>query len=160
VVVGDPAKATDDAICVPVIVALVMSAATIKPLVTACVLPAKWAMPTPGEEDVTHDAHAMVPVLVIVPPVMGEVVATLVTVPPPPLAAVQLARIFVPSDFNVTVSLAVKVSVVPEIYVEQLPPSAIVVPLAVHVPPLEVVTVKSTKALAAGVVLVAEPVAK
>ena len=40
-------------------------------------------MPAPGEEDVTHVAQAIVPVVVIVPPVMGEVVAMEVTVPEP-----------------------------------------------------------------------------
>ena len=42
-------------------------------------------MPAPGDEATTHVAQPMVPVVVIVPPVMGEVVAMLVTVP---LAAV------------------------------------------------------------------------
>jgi hypothetical protein len=52
--------------------------------VTVWVDPAKWAMPTPGEEATTQVAHAMVPVEVMVPPVMGLVVAIEVTVPPPP----------------------------------------------------------------------------
>ena len=46
--------------------------------------------------DVTHVAHAIVPVAVIVPPVIGEVVPTLVTVPPPPppaLAQVELWQV-------------------------------------------------------------------
>jgi hypothetical protein len=71
-------------------------------------------MPTPGDDAVTHVAHAIVPVAVMVPPVIGEVVAMLVTVPLPPPAAVHVARIVVPSDFTVTVWLAVSVSVVPD----------------------------------------------
>jgi hypothetical protein len=50
-------------------------------LVAACVLPAKWAMPTPGEEEVTQVGQVMVPIVVIVPPLIGEVVATLLTLP-------------------------------------------------------------------------------
>ena len=49
--------------------------------VTVCVLPAKCAMPTPGEDATTQVAQAIVPVDVIVPPVIGLVVAMLVTVP-------------------------------------------------------------------------------
>jgi hypothetical protein len=50
-------------------------------LVTVWVDPAKWAIPATGDEATTHVAHAIVPVLVIVPPVIGLVVAMLVTVP-------------------------------------------------------------------------------
>jgi len=60
-----------------------MSAVAIVLEVTVCVEPAKWAMPTPGEDATTHVAHAIVPLVVIVPPVIGEVVAMLVTVPDP-----------------------------------------------------------------------------
>ena len=49
--------------------------------VTVCVLPAKCAIPTPGEDATTQVAQAIVPVDVIVPPVIGLVVAMLVTVP-------------------------------------------------------------------------------
>jgi hypothetical protein len=52
-------------------------------LVAVCVDPAKWAIPAAGELATTHVAHAIVPVVVIVPPVIGDVVAMLVTVPPP-----------------------------------------------------------------------------
>jgi hypothetical protein len=41
-------------------------------------------MPAPGDEATTHVGQAIVPVVVIVPPVMGIVVAMLVTVPLPP----------------------------------------------------------------------------
>lgn len=66
---------------VQLVVVILRSALTTDELVTACVEPAKWAMPAPGEDDVTQEAQAIVPVLVIVPPVIGEVVAMLVTVP-------------------------------------------------------------------------------
>lgn len=46
-------------------------------------------MPAPGLDATTHVAQAIVPVVVIGPPVIGAVVAMLVTVPepPPPLPA-------------------------------------------------------------------------
>ena len=50
-------------------------------LVTVCVLPAKCAMPAPGEDATTHVVQVSVPDPVIVPPPRGEVVAILVTVP-------------------------------------------------------------------------------
>ena len=46
-------------------------------------LPAKRAMPAPGEDDVTHVVQVSVPLPVIVPPPSGPVVAIEVTVPPP-----------------------------------------------------------------------------
>ena len=52
-------------------------------LVAVWVEPAKCAMPTPGDDAATHVGQAIVPDEVIVPPVIGEVVAMLVTDPPP-----------------------------------------------------------------------------
>jgi hypothetical protein len=50
-------------------------------LVTVCVEPAKWARPTPGAVATTQVEQVKVPVVVIVPPPSGAVVAMLVTVP-------------------------------------------------------------------------------
>jgi len=64
--------------------------------VTVCVLPAKCAIPTPGEEETTQVAHPMVPVVVIGPPVIGEVVAIEDTV----AAALPLSTKVRPSVFT------------------------------------------------------------
>lgn len=60
-------------------------------LVTACVEPAKWAIPAPGLDDVTQVVQVNVPVVVIVPPPRGAVVAMDVTPPPPPPVTVLAA---------------------------------------------------------------------
>jgi hypothetical protein len=60
-----------------------MSAVAMVELVTVCVEPAKCAMPAPGDDATTQVVQVMVPVLVIGPPPIGDVVAMLVTVPPP-----------------------------------------------------------------------------
>jgi hypothetical protein len=62
-------------------------------LVTVWVEPAKWAIPTPGEDATTQVGHASVPVVVIGPPERGDVVAMFVTVPmlPPPEQPVVVA---------------------------------------------------------------------
>ena len=51
--------------------------------VTVWVLPAKCAIPAPGDEATTQVAQPIVPLVVNVPPVIGELVATDVTVPVP-----------------------------------------------------------------------------
>lgn len=65
------------------IVAAAISAFTTDDEVTVCVDPAKCATPAPGDDAITQVAQAIVPVEVIVPPVIGEVVAIDVTPDPP-----------------------------------------------------------------------------
>ncbi len=65
-------------------------------LVTACVDPAKWAMPTPGDEEVTHVAQAIVlSAERAPPPVIGEVVFTLRAVS---VEACEEIEVTVPAD--------------------------------------------------------------
>ncbi len=65
-------------------------------LVTVCVEPAKCARPTPGEDATMQVVQVIVPVEVIVPPPIGVVVATLVTVPLVVLHVVQVIVIVSP----------------------------------------------------------------
>jgi hypothetical protein len=58
-----------------------MSAVAMVLLVTVCVDPPKCAMPKPGEDATTQVVQVNVPVVVIVPPPKGPVVAIEVTVP-------------------------------------------------------------------------------
>ena len=61
-----------------------------------------------------------------------------------------------PSELMTAVSTPVKANVVPLIYAEQFPPSAIAVPVRVAVAPLAVVILKIENALAAGVAALAD----
>jgi len=64
------------------------------PLVTACVAPAKFAIPAAGDDAVTQVGQESVPVVVIGPPLIGEVVATFVT--PPLVIELLLCSVILP----------------------------------------------------------------
>lgn len=111
-------------------------------LVTVCVLPAKCASPTPGELAATHVAQAIVPVAVMVPPVIGDVVATLVT---PEVIAVAVCAVTSPFALVVTAQTWVASPHAPEplftvanVAATDPVPDAVTSPVRAEIPPVGV----------------------
>ena len=161
-------SAKEDASCVPVIVLDVMSAATIRELVTVCVDPAKCAMPTPGLEALTTFAATTVlsvsvhVVVAVVHPTkcpvamtaVGPSIVLLVVLGDDPMvnvpAPVALPKAKVPVVFAGLPIVGVIVQDAADVLVALgTAPTAV---LVAFVPPLEMVTVgRSPAAIAAEV---------
>lgn len=91
-----------------------------------------------GAVAVKHVAQAMVPVVVMVPPVMGPVVAMLVTVPvahPATPAAVQMREPLTVLPVAAAASPAVLTVKVAPVFTQKAMPPAQDVPIALGVPP-------------------------